>query len=1636
MALEIEITRSANTIDPLKRTEMPPTKVVAPAAASENFGLLVATAMNRPQDADYIEKQFRIQGKFDEWDSYRNNYLAQKDRAAASNIINMAVTRATQLGMTIDDYLISNEEGTKLVQEEAAKFAREKGNPEVAAAIDALTIETTSDPVEQMTLRRNLVEYSQMQGMELQQEMHNELIRMSAGGLEAGGHWETFVGNVVKDMLPYSYPWLLNRVAERTGTKGGWIAYLAPGNFRETLQKDLSKMTIEQRTAIMRDVVEIARNDDSIWTDFQKRDLLTQLFSDNFIYYGALNSNVSEENVYYLMSAVPILGGLLKMAGSGFGLAKRPFAANAIAPVKLINEANKDKSAEILVGLAESTKSGQAKYGMTQSTVTATQVPKLSVFGPDIEDVPESIIKAIEGKETLMEKVRNYWTSSKSHILTDAEKVNAATKFYEDIGVAVGAGRVRTNLSQLKFWEDGNGYTAEVVFGADEKRGFASIKTAIGKAEIYSPDLVGVKIYTSKGGKLVEVGDASVLAKGPNVRGNYYVKVPFERPYGPMDKLASAFGLVEAPTFLGEGTSWVLTPNSIFEKDFYNGVNRVYQQDIAMRSQLQALGSTVQERKFYGNYINLRTVSNMLITAQNYGRKHGRTISYGELRAAHPWATRNQFKYYALERQRLDFMYQLENMHLRNALTRWANDPSNNLIGARTFAANDGSGKFHGGEINLEGLRLLNGYDPATKTGRKISGEKEIAKFRESGGRAIRLMNPFGDGDARWETILIDPKNKDWVLRNMDNDPLPYIHGYIPRIYLDNHFIERTRNVTIDGTSRTITESVATASTPKKAQFVADQMNEKAGWDGTGEAPFRVKVATDSRLSSGDYITAAMDIMRQEGRLFYDDRLKVGLNDGISQAYADTASPLNAINRATSILARNLVVEEYVQGLKTMFKAQYADQLGIKVVNESVETVLNELNKLQPQNKLAAEGYQVWQHIMRLEGVASSNMTMVRKGLIRTAQYVEDIIWKTTGTQPDLIKNVSRNAEKANPFDVAKTLTHTAFIAMRAPKQRVVQTMQHISLLGIDPLYVGRWQKDAFAFNHGIKLYSKALTMGKDHTKAARSVLVKLLGRSEDEVLAALDNYYMQGHRETVNTRAFAGDNRYIDDVPDSWLGATADRLFGLVTLRALRNAGEEVGFIRGEYFNQSASFMLAIRQYGKQVGIDNWTKFSKKDWNEIGALANTYSGAMNRMNAAGYQTGYISAFTQFMQFMHKDLMIMTKAITGLAGEKRAIGPKQITVGQAQRIMAMRFLTMGTAAWGIQEFWAEMFREVAPTAASNPDIMQLFNGITIDWMMDTMMRNLFNDPEIDLDWSEYISPAYNWDQSEIFNVLTKEGIRLNMEDMPLAPFTAVYSRWERTGRLASILMNDTMAEEYTDAQRAEILLNEALASGFGAFSDYLKRRLMVRTGRHVSSAGKPSALSAKEAEAWVALLGVPNQRVDDYWRIVDETTLGSFGAGKYNRSDMQADAKQYVQDVMYLYQQWSKHDPADLAGNKAIVDRILAKTMAMKSIDPSDYDTMAELVESEMEAWQRSNTQGFLMPLETRIKAALETDQIPGNLAEFKAFIATTKAIPEVEKPAILQMIDQNIVDERENNPRLMEQVEQDLEYTKKLAGE
>jgi len=1095
-----------------------------------------------------------------------------------------------------------------------------------------------------------------------------------------------------------------------------------------------------------------------------------------------------------------------------------------------------------------------SSWGIKNTDVAESQLPRPPVRNAD--NLPDGVAQAAAHIERVRGDIDELRKNASEDIFTNQEITGAVERKAQEIESTF-AGRLRLGRSSISILDDRSGVRFGSVIGSSDTHGFSSIDAARDLAKSLDESGQKVKILEVNGaGELKSIAAREGIEGIPNRQGEFYVQYDQEYFFRPEDKLLFGTDPVMSPTWLGRASLWFGTPSSVLSPEIYLKGVRAFLSEQALAARMDQLVAPVFKDL---SWSQRRTVGEMYEWTEAFGKREGRVPSWDELQEAFPDSSNKELTGWYYLRQYYDTVYHINNDRLYREFT------GRNY---RTLRA--GKTMYHGRPVSLDDMsRYSNAgvytiLDPHTLQEVNLS-RAELKELYKNNGAVLELPIPVSTSGSKLSTLVLHNPQAGTRLEGLNKFPLQYTPGYYPRLYKDNIFIRRvTQGASINGRTTQHATAVAVAPDRRSAQDMIERLNRERGDDSVSYVIDEI----DPRLSDSDRVARDLEQMQLEGRIFFDNRLADPLAS-TTGGRAEIVDPINALQRTSRILGRQLATEDLVRSLKEQFSQQYGALLGVDITKKTsaeVSTLLDQAIKAgnRTYSKQATQANAVWDYIRVMEGSLYGGGVNFRRAAVRGAEFLQDTVLPKGSRVGTLI---ARNAEKFAPVEWMKSLAFFDFMTTRPLRQLVLQGSQHVFLQGLDPTYAGKWQWDTFLLMSGAR--SRNLEMAgslKEH-KFLRTRNAKMMGVSLKEYDELVAQFNRSGLVEAVNMHTFASDlmKAPVEDAA-SRAGQIGKSAADIASAGPVRRALNKFGFQAGESFNVAASYMMAVRKIKAEKGYKKLTQFTQADWREAQARGSNYALAMHRANASKYQYGLLSLPMQFMSFTHKVFLTFLQALPDSMGGR--LGNKSFTKGEARKLLAGQFLLFGASGFSLKPEAEQFLVKAGLDKYANGLVVDILSGGFLDIILDAAIQKAVNDPDLDLPFDEFLAPGANF--LNVVRSFWEAGTKKTMVETALGPSFMTSSRLIEAASIANDMMRVDFPE-WTPEQELEIVLDATLAGLASGYNDYLKARLAWRTGELLSQAGVPHKYNASREEALAkGLFGITSTGQKELWALTKD----------------------------------------------------------------------------------------------------------------------------------------------------------------------
>jgi hypothetical protein len=1264
------------------------------------------------------------------------------------------------------------------------------------------------------------------------------------------------------------------------GLEGG--RQLVFGEVIEAVQQQIIKSPPAQQRVIYQRFQKAVLENPAFFSDYGVFAAYDELLSPEFLAStgtrGPWGDAMSDLMPFIDATGVP---GTKMLTGAFWKLVKAPAlkVAAKVNPTSAMDE--------VVAALRARPDEVRAKYDVSQVTIARTQLPTLP--SEQINNIPDvaGAMEEAERMAALQKVILNKVDELDSELVPVNSKVAAIEQTVDQIN-ALNNGKVLPGKTMITPYTDGTGYQLSFMLGQRADKGFATLGAAKRAAERALERAAGksATIWTTSGDDIVPMMTLQELAEeGPRAlkaKGNFYVSVTDQYVYSEMDHILSAGGnaLEMSKGWLGRARGFVSNPSGWFDRAAYKQYLRRFSAQSGLTANLDAIITPYTKLSIRSKW----RVNDALEWSADFGIRMGRNPTIKEVQ--------EQFGYSLTDKEVTglynirvyhDTLYALENGRVFRHL---------DARGGKTIRSRDGKIAYHGIPYKsaAKAKDVTRAYDPATNQIVDLNRTSIEALYKD-GGRVIKMdIAPALRGtDEVTHHAVFNPKtSKGWEYGELSRTPLKYIPGYYPRMYADPYIITQTMpEVMVDGKLGKHSKAIHTASSRKEAEELIQHLTEL-----NASKKWTYSIGQDVRLSSLDQTAANAELMRMEGRLFYDER-NVDRLLHASGKPADVIAPINTIARSARMVARQVSLEDFNTHMVDLWQKTYgsvlraeAKKVGLREVADintslmSVDEALSKLTRLANEpgklGKVARDALESFRYIQMMRGAMDMSSNVLRSKLISLGEFLYDtgILGKSLGT------DAARELWRFSPSQLARELTFFRFIVANPIKQFVLNAQQHMFLLSLDPAYIGRWQLDTSMLLLGARMRTKSFAGLRKFSDSAANAhaLAMRLTRAEYDLL--VERFTSSGLMNNVNIRAALGDiPSEAANVPMTKVGAVADKAWGIASARWARRRAEEYGFDLGEQVNLAASYLPALRAVMRKYKVKGLQDLTPSQWSEVTTTALDYSSAMIRPNASRYQQGILALPLQFLQFQHKTFLTMVgmnKAFT----KKQAL---QLTLGQ--------FILFGGDMLGLG---TEVEKGLSEIGVEDPTLVDIISGGLVDWTLDQSLQAVFRDEGINLDWSLFLSPTSGVSR------LVKNAIDMAFETAPLQTFVGVSgygaSKVFEAFSMANRLLNAPEGMSW-DENKVNNILDAIAAGALSGYSQAQQAIVARKLGYWQAANGEVSSIKARTTELVLrGSLGVSPEEFRIQYDLT-KAIKGDSGLDYDNIKDSQSDARKYYNDV-------------------------------------------------------------------------------------------------------------------------------------------
>lgn len=805
----------------------------------------------------------------------------------------------------------------------------------------------------------------------------------------------------------------------------------------------------------------------------------------------------------------------------------------------------------------------------------------------------------------------------------------------------------------------------------------------------------------------------------------YFLQYTHFRPWHPLDKIAFGADTIRHTSIPLDA----LAPNMKFGDDLYGAVQAATNAD----ARINRLYNDLYLPYYKLNSKSKQRVSQVFAWAEEEAQRIGDDIPLYDILTEFPDLTRKEIEGIVSVRVGMDSQLAVLNRRV------WREYKA---LDYRTAKPKGADGEVYHGKI-LEGDELTPGpvYDPVSGDIVQLTAKQA----KQLDGTNIKIMKlpeamdiPGTGGAHRYTRVIVSPETHD--VGALADDILPRYPGYRYRFYEDPWMlVKRQGNSVIDGVRQAAV--VETAFRTAGSRLEADNFLNRAFIKTTDRDGKTIWIDEDGyeydaiparSLSATDAALKERQVLRWEGRLFFDERNRTALKS-VNGNPAEIMDFTKALERGTSLSTRMNTHEDVLRSLRQALYGEYKlpELENVHIAHKDINIIIKDLNDglLDATGDLALqkryrEAISVAKYIRAQEGM-DVDIRWFRGQVMRAALWV-DRMASNLGFKPGKMSSVEKWALKADPLKAMRSTAFGAFMVLRPGRQLVLQMMQPLFLTGIDPAYVltGKGFLDSILLRTAFSQLRNVDYIPDGMSIATRA---KLMGLSKKELIRLVDKLDKSGTIDVVDMHSFSGGTRRWQQLQPHD-GSVGSRIgYGLKYAGSrVFNTLKSVGFDLGEEVNKLGTFMIATRRVMKNKQYKSVLNLTDEDWKVVYRDTEQLSFAMTKAGSFGYQSGWKSVPTQFLAFTHKAMLTVLGQNPAIQGKNLVkVWGGLLALYGADMFGARTITKEALYSMGFDDTWMnqEIIPESGATALdliSGGMIQTIVNGIgnitTEDWV--------------------------------------------------------------------------------------------------------------------------------------------------------------------------------------------------------------------------------------------------------------------------------------------------------------------------------
>lgn len=1146
--------------------------------------------------------------------------------------------------------------------------------------------------------------------------------------------------------------------------------------------------------------------------------------NDNSLIVESLSSKIFGDynNIDRAIDTVTDMLSLVDLAVIGKGISALRMGSRVPdldSPLETVNTSNKELATELQRLAVDNEPTAKALTGVDSSSVFEYyNMPKY------VDDI-ENLIKT-EGADSAIYQEYLRQKREADSIFSSSDNLHGIQMSKEDRDANLAAAKQRFENSPLVYVDVANSFykhsgddinmdvvirvldKEKTVKGQTKSKLFSTYDDALNKTKAaygdYGISDDNITIY-----KVNTDGSLSKASKGEE--GFFITEVSRKQKYNHKDVSAysdSDFGFVL--------NKWLVDPINRFSRGIVDGVTRSFDKAGNIEKRLladaeQNIGKLSDKEK--------EKVFNVLETGANASKSY----SVQELRDIYR-LTDKEITAVMTNYRLWDTLWRIDNRSYARRLA----EQNTHILSSKSGTYFTSGGKIDIARVQEKNMKVL---DPDT-------GNITTFKTDELKGKGIdvaRLRTNLKHFDEDADFVVI---NKGAQFRQVREDDvvLNRTQGYFRRTYKGDFFIEKFKRT---GTGERVSvEVVANTNNSKKAQEFVNNANASKTKDADIFYSVRASRELMSQLedngSAFETLYRGRTIERHRGKHLAE----IEDLDALVNGKAEIMNPLESMVQAAVSTARYSQVRNQTDLMKNKFMKTFADMLDNPNVFPKDVGDIKAVSGKRYENAKALFNY-----IKELEFTADKSMiTSAWTNVFdKAARYADNV-------GLDGIANITRGIRDIDPISLSRSTAFVVFIATDALKFLLLNMsslaqMSTLTLKYANPLSTIR----------DTVLLRSAVMDGSKFSDETYKTFAKASGISVDDAKALVDSYRNSGIFEGVDRNTMIRNG--VVSIGEEFI-KNASRRYVAKTKRAAGAPIEltkKYGFNLGEEINLTGTYLVAAERYSKKAK-KSMSSLSGKDWEKIAADAQYLALSMRQEHRFGYQNGIPSLPTQFLQVLHKSLLL------------QVTGNKVLTIEERLKLAAFNMTFFGGSAYlGISSV-LDQFRDTEnPDAPVNVVINQLNKGAlnsVLNSVGDFAVKaTTGKDEESNVSFAEMYSPYSGLGQTGA-DLLTKV-LQGNLENIAdVAPSFAAMSR--------VVEGLDTVFNALTGVGGAELQIDpivyaKTLTSIFSGGNTFWQTAAAVESHRLITAGTDRGDVTTFEAYS-LAIGGKPSW-YKDFWDI-------------------------------------------------------------------------------------------------------------------------------------------------------------------------